>query len=411
MKVLDSIAISNNTIGSLLLIAHGPNLPQSSKPAWNLVSVPGVPLFPDPGMVFPMSQSSAFLYDHATGYNPAAAMQPGRGYWLKCLPGARLSANIGTVSLLPDTISITSGWNIIGAANVAVSTAAITTLPPAITGKFFAYNSGYQDADTLAPYIGYWVKASQSGSLILGAGTMNSTCKSSVHSLLDEAVTIVIHDADCRKQTLYIAPADTSGSSLNLSLFEMPPLPPENVGDIRFASNRYVEIVAAGKQADYPIQLSGNIAYPLTIECLFQSASPSLELSLKMGNKRIPLLNNSTITINGSNNQLVLHADGKQTTLLPKEYTLEQNYPNPFNPTTKIKYALPVASSVQLRIYNVIGQLVKTLVDGSQEAGYQEVEWTSTNAASGVYFFRLDAAGIGGLQKRFTQIRKMVLIR
>ncbi|MBI1805536.1 MAG: T9SS type A sorting domain-containing protein [Ignavibacteria bacterium] len=101
---------------------------------------------------------------------------------------------------------------------------------------------------------------------------------------------------------------------------------------------------------------------------------------------------------------------------IPKKYALEQNYPNPFNPTTVIHYQLPVQSNVALRIYNVLGQEVKTLVDEVQDAGYKSSEWNSTNnfgnlVGSGVYFYRLEATSVADPSKHFSQVKKMLLIR
>lgn len=85
------------------------------------------------------------------------------------------------------------------------------------------------------------------------------------------------------------------------------------------------------------------------------------------------------------------------TAALPSEYNLAQNYPNPFNPSTKIKYALPQNSAVQLVVYNAYGQKVRTLVDAArQAAGYHEIIWNGANdagqpVASGVYFYKLMA--------------------
>lgn len=88
---------------------------------------------------------------------------------------------------------------------------------------------------------------------------------------------------------------------------------------------------------------------------------------------------------------------------------LRQNFPNPFNPTTRIAYTLARSSRVALRIYDVSGRLVKTLVDGSMPAGNYEEIWNGTDngggrVASGVYFYRLSAPG-------FVSTRKMVLLR
>ncbi len=94
---------------------------------------------------------------------------------------------------------------------------------------------------------------------------------------------------------------------------------------------------------------------------------------------------------------------------LPDQFALFQNYPNPFNPTTTIKFALPVRSQVSITVYNVLGQRVSTLVDGTVEAGYHLVSWTA-NVASGVYFCRMEATP-GTPGRPFQQTLKLLLLR
>jgi hypothetical protein len=99
---------------------------------------------------------------------------------------------------------------------------------------------------------------------------------------------------------------------------------------------------------------------------------------------------------------------------LPEAASLLQNYPNPFNPWTTIQYSLPVECHVTLRIYNVIGQEVRTLVDGMEPAGSRIVRWDAKTrqgiqASSGVYLIRLVANGGDG--RSFLGLRKMMLIR
>ena len=95
----------------------------------------------------------------------------------------------------------------------------------------------------------------------------------------------------------------------------------------------------------------------------------------------------------------------------PSTFYVQQNYPNPFNPTTTIQYQLPSARRVSLKVYNLLGQVVATLTDKIESAGYKKVSWNASNFASGVYFYRLDAAGVNDPGKKFTSVRKMLLIR
>lgn len=95
----------------------------------------------------------------------------------------------------------------------------------------------------------------------------------------------------------------------------------------------------------------------------------------------------------------------------PEFYALHENYPNPFNPETTIKYQLPEAGDVRLEVYNMLGQVVKTLVDNQfQNAGRHTIQWDATNnsgqpLSSGVYFYRVIAGG------EFSDHKKMLLLK
>ncbi|MCX6139083.1 MAG: M6 family metalloprotease domain-containing protein [Ignavibacteriales bacterium] len=89
---------------------------------------------------------------------------------------------------------------------------------------------------------------------------------------------------------------------------------------------------------------------------------------------------------------------------LPQEFAMDQNYPNPFNPSTTLRFALPQSSHVRLAIYNAIGQLVETVLDGVKEAGNHSVSFDASRLSSGVYFYTLDAGA-------YHATKKMVLMR
>jgi hypothetical protein len=94
---------------------------------------------------------------------------------------------------------------------------------------------------------------------------------------------------------------------------------------------------------------------------------------------------------------------------VPKTYALYQNYPNPFNPSTIINYQLPMNSQVTLKVYDVLGREVATLVDGQQNAGVYKADFDGSKFASGVYFYRILAQGNDG--QKFVSIKKLVLMK
>lgn len=95
--------------------------------------------------------------------------------------------------------------------------------------------------------------------------------------------------------------------------------------------------------------------------------------------------------------------------MIPDRFSLFQNHPNPFNPSTTIRFDVPYASRVKLRVFDLLGREIRTLFDGEQKAGTSDVVWDGTDysglrVASGVYFYRLDASG-------YSETRKMILVR
>ena len=94
---------------------------------------------------------------------------------------------------------------------------------------------------------------------------------------------------------------------------------------------------------------------------------------------------------------------------VPEQYTLYQNYPNPFNPVTKLTYDIPEGTFVSLNIFNMMGKVVKTLVNEEQEKGRKIVEWDATNnngnkVSSGMYFYNMQTS-------EFSQTKKMLFLK
>ena len=97
-------------------------------------------------------------------------------------------------------------------------------------------------------------------------------------------------------------------------------------------------------------------------------------------------------------------AAGPHASQLNKGFVLRQNYPNPFNPSTRIKYQLPQAGHIALKIYNILGQEMANLVDQFQLAGEYEVAWNAFNFPNGIYFYRLSSG-------EFVETKKLLLVK
>ena len=89
---------------------------------------------------------------------------------------------------------------------------------------------------------------------------------------------------------------------------------------------------------------------------------------------------------------------------LPSELTLAQNFPNPFNPSTTIKYSIPITSTVVIKIFDILGNEIETLVNEEKPAGTYELTWNAASLPSGVYFYRIKTGS-------FVETSKMILMK
>jgi hypothetical protein len=145
------------------------------------------------------------------------------------------------------------------------------------------------------------------------------------------------------------------------------------------------------------VQAAGNSNAPKTYSFVDKSATGATSFDYRL----------SYVDVNG--NTKVFGKTISVDAAVPESFSLSQNYPNPFNPSTIIKYALPQAAHVTIRIYNMLGQEVATIVNQQADKGFYKVTWdgrTSTGnyAASGVYIYRIIAGN-------FVQTKKMNLLK
>jgi Secretion system C-terminal sorting domain len=92
-------------------------------------------------------------------------------------------------------------------------------------------------------------------------------------------------------------------------------------------------------------------------------------------------------------------------------YLLLEAYPNPFNPVTTITYSLPAESRVVIKIYDLLGEVVASLVEGRQRAGFNSVVWNPGGVTSGIYLCRFEASSLEEPQKSFREVRKIIYLK
>jgi hypothetical protein len=285
-----------------------------------------------------------------------------------------------------------------------VDVRSVVTVPPGLAGNFFTYDGHYTIADSLRPEYGYWVKAKQAGTLILSAGAPVQIAKKRSAPELSRANVLTLTDAGGNSERLYFGVSGIYDD-------ELPPVPPEGVYDARFATNRRGELVGENETKVVGLKVSSG-SYPLTIGWELKG---NCTTSLVVDGKRVTLRGSGSIEVAAEGAKLSLELTG--TPDVPREFALEQNFPNPFNPSTMIRYNLPVGQDhilsykVSLRVYNLLGQVVATLLDDVEPAGYKSVEWNGNYVASGMYFYRLEASSLSGQGTTFTQVKKMVLVK
>ncbi len=371
---------------------------------WNLIS-----LYLDTAdkritTIFPTAISKAFKYENT--YVDVDTLSIGKGYWLKFSEPEYIT--ITGDSIFSDTIDVKTGWNLIGSISRKISINNIVEIPGNIvTSQFYGYKFSYYTTDTILPGKGYWVKVNSDGALILDTNSRYNKIQPDLKPDLSLCNSLTFTDNYGNSKIIYF----TNNDKFDLNKFELPPLPPDGEFDVRFDSQRMLEI--------YPSNFQNNIEHSINIQSKFKLLMIKWNIIDKNKKFYIIINNQKTLEILGNGNTnlelseaiVKLIVSNQTNNNMPKYFTLEQNYPNPFNPNTVIRYQLPVSSMVTLKIYNILGQEVETLINGIQDEGYKLIEWNANNVTSGIYFYQIAAVSVSDPSNRFIQIKKMLLLR
>ncbi len=361
---------------------------------WNLISNPLTTTNDSVVHLYPSSLFTyAYAYSSDSGYTQRTQLQNGSGYWEK-FPSNTTASVMGLPTTL-DSVSVVQGWNLIGSISEPVLTSSIVPVGTIILSQYYSYNSGYREADTIIPGKGYWIKVGTSGKLVLSSSATAQPKKEI------EPVTgrFTIIDADGNNGTLFFTGYDESNNASYKDQLELPPSPPLGIFDLRFSSNKSIAVADKMHGNDYPIIVS-SAHYPITIR--WGNNTTDVTAAIVINNKELALTSSGEATI--SDPTLLALRLSSTASGVPEVFALKQNFPNPFNPATRISYSIQRKQNITLKIFDLLGREIATLVDQQQTPGLYEITWDAGACESGVYFYRLQT-------ENFTDVKKMVLIK
>jgi len=220
-------------------------------------------------------------------------------------------------------------------------------------------------------------------------------------SKYDGYSSLTITDASGNSQVLYFGNAQKNIGANNSTIMksELPPVPPQGVFDARFASNKFIEVTQSGSVSELPLKISA-VNYPVKLSWNVQSTAST---QLLIDGKTQTIQGVGSMIVQNSSAQVSVRVNSTSATM-PHLYSLQQNYPNPFNPVTIIRYALPENNHVTLKLYDVLGREIATLINGDISAGEHQIEWNAGNLPSGIYYYRIQAGN-------FTETKKLLLTK
>ncbi len=351
---------------------------------WNLLSLPVRPANNHWRMVYPRAINIPFWFSQ-NQYQPSENLSVGYGYYVKYSDS--VDRQIAGVRLLRidrnDNVLLYDGWNTIGGLSVPVSIERIQfenygaePLPQRVSGVYgYRTDRGFVEVSELTPGLGYWIKIRGKGYLKLEApGTPRTGIvrDEERERVLNTSVPVSVRDAEGKEATLYL-----SSLPIDRERFELPPVPPAELFDVRFASGTYVEDGAS------PIVRFQGVQHPVTLR-LERSAAAEYTVIDAAGRSWGVLRNGTEVRITDPGVTAVQllqrssAAAGIQLSIAPQ----------PAADRALLTVTLPSAAPVRLTLSSIVGEELMTLYSGELPAGIHTLPLSLETLASGQYLIR-----------------------
>jgi hypothetical protein len=351
---------------------------------WNLLSLPVNPSSSYWKDIFKNALNIPIRFAQNFYQNNEVDLAPGIGYFVKysdeidrTVAGSRLTR----IDQDNHPTRLYDGWNTIGSLSTPISTERVKLIPinalPTIEGDIYRYvtNRGYQAVSEITPGLGYWIKISGQAYLQMRADFVKAGVDFAQvrNAMQAEATKLTVGDASNRLGDLFVMENSAVQAK---SVFELPPLPPNNLFDVRFGNNAYVEDamnpLVRLQGADFPVTITMN--NPSRNYTVVNPVSGEVLGNIIAGRA-------NTITINDGRTPSFRLLGGDVVT----GNTAVAVSPNPFGNSTNVTYTVQNPGDVTVELFDVVGQRVQTLVSQVMAAGVYDVQLNAAALGAGRY--------------------------
>jgi hypothetical protein len=362
---------------------------------WNLLSVPVNPSSSYWKDIFKNALNIPVRFSQNTYQTNETSLNPGVGYFVKYSDDVDKTIAGSRIRLIDDASFATrlfDGWNTIGSLSFPTSIENLSVIPygtgalPTRIGDVYGYvtNRGYQAVTEIEPGLGYWIKVSGQAYLKLGMAAKASVNSMAVREAVESNSTrITIADVVNNEASVFVA---ASGVVDNKSMFELPPVPPHNVFDVRFTSQTSVEDAAnptiALQGVTFPVAVTIN--NPAKTYTVVNAISGAVIGTAVAGRPNvITIVDARTPYIRLMGEEAVAGALNVNVT------------PNPANSSATVNVTVPEAGAVTVTVFDAVGQAVATLVNGEfMNAGVHGVEFNAAALSQGRYIVKASVNGV-----------------
>lgn len=327
-----------------------------------------------------------------------------------------------------DNISLSPGWNFISWPYAFTASVSLTS---SLIGSMWLYNgkSGWQSTTQLKPFGAYAVYNKTGSAITAGSAvTWTPIAKAIVSSSQDWSLRLKIQAGDYSDNDNYVGLSQSNSGALD----EPEPFYIDDYVSGYFVSEnkRYASKFSdqEGQVFDFAIYNNTAVTAVSKTTLTWDFGSDAIVArAIDLNQNRVIDLNanfsyefttthRATFKIILGNVAFVENQVTELTKYIPTTFAVSQNFPNPFNPTTTIKFDVPRAANIKLKIYNVLGQEVATLADGFFDTGHHTITWNAKDSqgrevASGLYIYRITVRSLDGTKQNFAESKKMILLK